>query len=112
MFGYTNKDELLQNTPVLTARNISKEVRAIRKKEIEELEKYQKRYHIDKILTDLELQWGLKRYADHIRGMYISYSLSLETMAKICEQSKKKTQITGLKEAKKEAKRLAKSTPH
>lgn len=110
MFGYTNKEEMQNNTPDLTVKNISKKVRAIREKEIEERSKYQTRYHSDKILTDLELNWGLKRYADHIRGMYISYSMDLAELAKICEQSKKSVRLDALKEAKRLARLSAKST--
>lgn len=110
MFGYTNKEEMQNNTPDLTVKNISKKVRAIREKEIEERSKYQTRYHSDKILTDLELNWGLKRYADHIRGVYISYSMDLAELAKICEQSKKSVRLDALKEAKRMAKLSTKST--
>ena len=110
MFGYSNKAEMLDNTPKLTPRNISKEERAIREKEIAEREKYLTRYHSDKVLTELELSWGLKRYADHIRGMYISYESDLATLAKVCEQSKKSVKVDALKEAKRQAKLAAKTT--
>lgn len=110
MFGYTNKEEMQNNTPDLTVKNISKKVRAIREKEIEERNKYQTRYHSDKILTELEFNWGLKRYADHIRGMYISYSMDLAELAKICEQSKKSVRLDTLKEAKRLARLSAKIT--
>lgn len=110
MFGYTNKEEMLKNTPNITVNNISKSVRSIREKEIAEREKYQNRYHSDKVLTDLELDWGLKRYGNHIRGMYISYSVSLEELAKVCEQSKKKAKIDDLKEKKRQAKIIAETT--
>lgn len=96
MFGYTNKEEMIRIPQNIT------------EKEIAAREKYQTRYHIDKILTDLELNWGLKRYGSHIRGMYISYSLTLGELAKICEQSKKKTKIEYLKEKKKQAAGMAK----
>lgn len=110
MFGYTNKEEMQNNIPNLAVKNISKKIRVIREKEIEERNKYQTRYHSDKILTDLELNWGLKRYADHIRGMYISYSMDLTELAKICEQSKKSVRLDALKEAKRLARLSAKST--
>ena len=110
MFGYNNKEELLENTQKLTTRKISKEKQKIYEKEIAEREKYQIRYQLDKVLTNLELHWGLKRYASHIRGMYISYSMDLVSLAKICEQSKKKAQIDSLRKAKKNAELLAKST--
>lgn len=106
MFGYSNKAEMLDNTPKLTPRNISKEERAIREKEIAEREKYLTRYHSDKVLTELELSWGL----DHIRGMYISYESDLATLAKVCEQSKKSVKVDALKEAKRQAKLAAKTT--
>ena len=110
MFGYSNKAEMIANTPKLTARNILKEEREIREREISERNKYQTRYHSDKVLTELELSWGLKRYADHIRGMYISYDTDLFTLAKICENSKKSVKIDALKETKRQAKLAAKTT--
>lgn len=94
----------------MTARNISKKERAIRDKEIAERDKYLTRYHSDKILTELELSWGLKRYAYHIKGMYISYTMDLAGLAKVCEQSKKSVKVNALKEAKRQAKLAAKNT--
>lgn len=110
MFGYSTFADFEKDAPVLTAQNISKETRTIRELAAERRRKYCDRYHIDKILTDLECDWGLKRYADHIRGMYISYESDLVTLAKVCENSKRTVKVDALKEAKKQAKLAAQRT--
>ena len=108
MFGYSTVADFEKDAPVLTAKNISKETRAVRKLAEERRQKYQKRHHIDKILKDLELSWGLKHYSDHIRGMYISYKSNLKTLAEVCEKSKRSFKEKGLKEAKQQAREAAK----
>lgn len=110
MFGYSTFAEFERDVPVLTAKNISKEIRAMRELAAERRRKYQNRYHFDKIITDLELGWGFKKYADHIRGMYISYSASLDTLANACEKSKRSVQVDALKEAKERARLAAQRT--
>jgi hypothetical protein len=110
MFGYSTFADFEKDAPALTARNISKEARTIREVAAERRRKYCDRYHIDKILTDLECDWGLKRYADHIRGMYISYESDLATLAQVCEDSKRSVKVDALKEAKRQAKLAAQST--
>lgn len=110
MFGYKNQAELIANTPKVTAKNISKKEIEQRKEEIEQRNKYATRYHFDKIMLDLECDWGLKRYSDHIRGMFISYSLGFNELAKINEKSKKTNKLNDLKEAKRQARENAKIT--
>ena len=109
MFGYNTIDEFNADTPKIV-KNISKAERERRLHILEYREKYAKRYHIDKILTDLEINWGLKRYADNIRGMYISYEFSLQELAKLCEENKRSVQKCRLKEEKRKAKELVKNT--
>lgn len=69
--------------------------------------KYSNRYHIDKVLEELQLSWGLKLYSDHIRGMYVSFTKPLEDLAVINELSKKSTKRNELKEQKRLAKESA-----
>ena len=109
MFGYNTIDEFNTDAPKM-AKNISQAERLQRLHTLECRGKYSKRYHIDKILTDLEIGWGLKRYADHVRGMYISYEYSLQALAKLCEENKRSVQEDRLKQAKRKAKELVKST--
>lgn len=69
--------------------------------------KYANRYHIDKVLEELQLSWGLKLYSDHIRGMYVSFTKSLDDLAVINELSKKSNKRNDLKEQKRQAKEFA-----
>ncbi|MDR0694141.1 MAG: hypothetical protein LBF81_02440, partial [Prevotellaceae bacterium] len=108
MFGYNNYSEMVADTPNITAKNVNKRIIESRKKEIAEREKYLTRYHYDKILSDLEIKWGLKRYSDHTRGMLISYILDYGKLAEINESSKKIVQIVRLKELKEQARIKAK----
>jgi hypothetical protein len=103
MFGYNNYSELVADTPKITAKNIKKEIIELRKKELEEREKYLTRYHYNKILFDLEDKWGLKRYSDHVRGIFISYTLNHNALSNINEKSKKTTRINELKKLKEQA---------
>lgn len=71
--------------------------------------KYQVRWHMDKILYELQENWFLKVFSDHQRGMYVSFDLSLTDLALKSEASKQKTKIQLFKEAKKKAIEEAKS---
>ena len=62
-------------------------------------------------LTDLELSWGLRRYSNHSRGMFISYKATLERLAMVCETTKRSTRVAGLL-AQKQAARQAATKQH
>ena len=66
-------------------------------------EKYFKRYHFDKIIKELQFNWGLKMISNHCRGYYVSYELGLEELAVISEKAKKKTREALLRQEKEEA---------
>jgi|GEM_PF-865988 len=70
-------------------------------------EKYSKRYHIDAVLTELQLNWGLKLYSDHSRGFYLSFIKSLEDLATINILAKKTTKSSELIKQKQLAKESA-----
>ena len=53
--------------------------------------KYRKRYHLDKLKSELELNWGLKYYSRHTRGFYVSFKLSLEDLIFQAEKKRKST---------------------
>jgi hypothetical protein len=60
-------------------------------KKISELhKKYSNRYHIDKTLKALELDWKVCIYDNRTRGLYISISnkLPLQKLVEIAEQKK------------------------
>ncbi len=53
--------------------------------------KYSIRYHIDKVLQELETTWGLKRYSKYERGIYVSFKtekLELEKISLLKKQRK------------------------
>lgn len=70
--------------------------------------KYLKRYHIDKVLQSLQLNWNILIYSHNIRGLYIGSEnlekkITLDSMALLAETQKKKNQIAELKKRKHEA---------
>ena len=84
MFGYTTAKELpAKLTPIE--------------------EKYQVRWHMDKVLLELQTNWFLKIFSNHQRGMYISFDISLDELALKSEKSKQITKIQQFKDMKKKA---------
>jgi hypothetical protein len=53
-------------------------------------EKYSKRYHRNKIIEELEINWGLKKLPIHTRGFWFSFQLDHEELAKQVIQKKQK----------------------
>ncbi|HLO90966.1 MAG TPA: hypothetical protein VK172_07345 [Lentimicrobium sp.] len=96
MFGYKNHKELEDK---------------LHPKLKEFYDKYTHRYHFDKIKTDLELNWAIHTYSDHIRGLYVGHgkSLTYEKLAMEAELKKKDNRISELKEKKARAKKNIKS---
>lgn len=70
--------------------------------------KYQHRYHVDKIKKELQINWGLKLYADHVRGFYVSFSMELTDLVFQAEKRRKNYKLKSLVNAKKQAKNEAK----
>lgn len=89
MFGYS------------TVKDLSAELTAIERQ-------YQIRWHMDKVLLDLQESWFLKLFSDHQRGMYVSFDLSLNDLAVKSEASKQRTKTQQFKEAKRKAIQSAK----
>lgn len=110
MFGYNDAAAFKSSLPEKFSKYRGRVMFEHYTKEVEAREKYAKRYHMDKLLTDLELSWGLKRYSDHVRGMFISFSLDYKTLAVVNENSKKKHKLNDLKEVKKQAMHAAKKS--
>ncbi|WP_276134176.1 hypothetical protein [Polluticoccus soli] len=81
-------------------------------KELPEIEqKYAARYHMDKVIRHLELNWYLKTFSNHTRGIYFGFDkTSLEALALVNEQAKKKTKEAQLKQAKADALAKAKTS--
>jgi hypothetical protein len=69
----------------------------------DELQKYSKRYWIDKIKTDLRINWGLVIYSKSNRGFYISKNLTLDKLAYEAESKKIINKAYQLKEAQNQA---------
>ncbi|NVO21696.1 MAG: hypothetical protein HXX13_18495 [Bacteroidetes bacterium] len=53
--------------------------------------KYQKRYQIDKLREQLQINWGLKLYSYHARGYYISFKLTIEELITQVEMRRAKS---------------------
>ena len=73
------------------------------------LHKYSQRYHIDKLILQLELNWNVLTYSNNLRGMYVAISnkTTIEQLALIAETQKQKHKVEALKRAKNEAKEKA-----
>ena len=64
---------------------------------------YKSRYQLDKIKLELQANWGLKLYANHTRGFYVSFSLPLEQLVMKAELKRKRYKEKQLAEAKNQA---------
>jgi len=82
MFGYASSKQV-ENSPLI--------------------EKYSKRYHFDKLINQLEMDWNLKVFSNHIRGMYVSFDLDYKALAELNENGKRKNKLNELKTKKKQA---------
>ena len=67
-------------------------------------EKYSLRYHIDRVLFELQANWGLKLYSDHSRGFYLSFKNELVDLAMHNEQAKRTNKYKEYAEVKARAK--------
>ena len=72
-------------------------------------EKYQIRWHMEKVLMELQTNWHLKLYSFHQRGMYVSFDLSINELALKSEQNKQTTKVKQLMEEKRRAMEIAKA---
>ncbi len=66
-------------------------------------EKYLKRYNFDKVMKELQFNWGLNAISNHCRGFYISFDMGLEELAVISEKAKRKSRENLLRQEKEEA---------
>ena len=73
------------------------------------LNKYSNRYHIDKVLQALELNWNVITYSRNMRGLYVAIGnkITIENLVMTAETNKRKTQIKELKNKKQAAYELA-----
>jgi hypothetical protein len=69
--------------------------------------KYSNRYHIDKILFELQENWGLNLYSHHIRGFYLSFTKELSELAVSAEGKKIEVRKSNLHSKKIEARKYA-----
>jgi hypothetical protein len=74
--------------------------------------KYFKRWHMDKLLIELQLNWHLKLISNHQRGMYISLdeSVTLDQLAELIIKRKQDSKEQILKDQKRRAIEKAKAT--
>ena len=71
------------------------------------LAKYGLRYHIDKVIQELELNWHVSTYSHYMRGIYVGIGISKDILALAGESKKQKIKIAHLKKEKKEAREKA-----
>ncbi|MFA6402781.1 MAG: hypothetical protein WCX31_14355 [Salinivirgaceae bacterium] len=71
--------------------------------------KYSKRYHIDKIISFLELNWGVLTYSNNMRGIYVANvdKMTIEQLAIIAETKKQTRRLNEIKNKKRDAKEKA-----
>ncbi len=71
--------------------------------------KYSHRYHIDKVLQHLELNWNIITYSNNLRGLYLAVNnkMNIEQLALLAETKKQKNRILDLKKKKADAKNKA-----
>ena len=95
MFGYTSHKQV----PIDFKSEYLKELH----------KKYSHRYHIDKVIRELELNWNVLTYSNNIRGLYIAMKnkIGIEALAIASEIKKRKNQIAELKQSKIEARKKA-----
>lgn len=60
------------------------------------------RWHRDKIITELETNWGLKYYSRNLKGFYFGYDIELEKLIQIAESKRENFKREQLKQTKKE----------
>ncbi len=67
--------------------------------------KYTNRYHIDKVLQELELNWNVKIYSKNMRGMLVAMGnkIKMEDLILAAETQKRKNRIEALIKSKDEA---------
>lgn len=69
-----------------------------------ELAKYKNEYQAKKIKNELILGWGLKHYAGHTRGFYVSFKMPLVELIFQVEKNKKSNKLKEQKEKEEAAK--------
>ena len=65
------------------------------------------RYQLDKIKLELQNNWGLKLYAYHTRGFYVSFDYDLETLIFHAEKKRKSRKEKALQDEKNQARQAA-----
>jgi hypothetical protein len=95
MFGYANQKEV----PAKWSCKVTKRL----------YDKYSKRYHIDKVLQELELSWGVLLYGKDMRGIYAGFAskITLQQLVTVAEGKKKRFVSEQLKLKKEQARKIA-----
>ena len=86
MFGYTSTKNIKDVT-----------------KEHPLMQKYSTRYHLEKIINELEFSWNLKTFANHSRGRWVSFDLDYGFLAEKCLTAKIDFKKKELAETKRKA---------
>jgi hypothetical protein len=101
------KKFILTNKQLIAARMAGySSIKTISGKNSGIFEKYSKRYHMDKLIRNLELKWHVKTISKPgLRGFYVSINLSLEDLAIEMERHFIKNQVEILKMRKDNARK-------
>jgi len=67
-----------------------------------ELERIRKRWQMDKLLLELEMNWSLKIYSFRQHGLYVSFDLEYSKLKEMAEMKKYKNKVAAFKEMKKQ----------
>jgi hypothetical protein len=86
MFGYNSIKDLPQNRFLSASEK-----------------KYLIRWHMDKLLLELQLNWFLKLISHNQRGMYVSFDVDLNELAKAVIKNKQQTKLHKLRDVKTKA---------
>lgn len=66
------------------------------------LKKYRTRYQIDKLKTELQINWGLKLYGRFTRGAYMSFKMELPDLIRFVEKRRNSNKVKLLAKQKKD----------
>lgn len=96
------KDYLLTNKQLIAARMAGgNSIKDDRVKSSDIFKKYSQRYHMDRLLQKLELNWHVKTLSKPgLHGLYVTTKLSIDELAMVVEERFIKNQVQKLKESK------------
>jgi hypothetical protein len=74
---------------------------------MEIFDRYNKRYHYERLIQDLTLNWKVLFYSNKTHGIFISTKMDIQQLALAAERKKRKKELERLKKQKEEAREQA-----